>query len=402
MKILLDESKELQDTLVCHRRYLHENPEIHLNLPMTTTYVLNKLKEIGYAPKEICKSGILAIAGGKKPGKTFLIRADMDALPIVEETDLPFKAHASYMHACGHDMHTAMLLGAAKLLKKHENEIEGTIKLMFQPAEETLTGAKNMIDAGILENPTVDAAMMIHVAPGSPFDSGMCLINSGNVAASASDWFKISVQGKGGHGASPQCTIDPLNIVSHIHLALQEINSRELAPSDTDVLTVGQIHGGNTSNVIPDTAYLSGTIRTFSKENRDFIKKRLEEISTGIAKIFRATATVEYERSCPTLVNNTNLVNEFKKYSKALLGDDKIVDIFETFGNKAVSMFGSEDFSYISELVPSVMVSLTTGSIKNGYTYPPHHPKVIFDESPLYIGAAIYANMAMEYLKNAK
>lgn len=393
MKNLLQEAKKLQNFMVENRRYLHENAEIHVDLPLTSKYVTSKLREMGYEPQEICKSGIVAIAGGKKPGKTFLLRADMDALPIVEETDLAFKSKTNNMHACGHDMHTSMLLGAAKLLKEHEDEIEGQIKLMFQPAEETGAGAKNMLEAGVLQNPKVDAAMMIHVITGMPIPSGTVVVSSAGAVTSASDTFTVTVNGKGGHGAMPQLTIDPLNIISHIHIALQAINSRELTPSDNAVLTVGQIHGGNAVNVIPDTAFLAGTVRTYNKENREFIEKRINEISTGIASTFRASSTVEYIHGSSSVINDAELIKQFINYSNLILDPYKVVNMAEK--NSA-----SEDFGFVSELVPSLMVVLSAGSSEDKYKYPQHHPKAMFDENCLYTGAALYANMAMEWLKN--
>lgn len=402
MNTLLEEAKKLQDTLINHRRYIHENAEIDMDLPITSKYVMDKLTELGYTPKEICKSGIVAIAGGKKPGKTFLLRADMDALPIVEETDEPFKSKTSYMHACGHDLHTAMLLGAAKLLKDHEDEIEGQVKLMFQPAEEPIKGAEAMIKAGVLENPKVDAAMMIHVATGTPFSSGLLIVRHAGIVSSASDWFTIKVKGKGGHSSAPNLTVDPLNVISHIFIALESINARELAPADNAAITVGQMHGGNTSNVIPDTAFLSGTIRTFNSTTRTFIKKRLEEIATSVAETFRAEAIVEYSCCCPSLINDASLVNDFKDYTSALVGADKVIDAGEAQNGAYATMTGSEDFGYVTELVPSIMIGLTAGSTASGYIHPHHHPKTAFDESPLYIGSATYANMAMTWLDNAK
>ncbi len=216
---ILDEAKALENVIVQHRRYIHEHAEMHLDLPVTSAYVSEKLTQMGYTPQRLGSSGIVAIAGGKKPGKVFLLRADMDALPIDEENDLPFKSNSGAMHACGHDMHTAMLLGAAKLLKDHEEELEGTVKLMFQPAEETLAGAQMMIENGVLENPKVDAAMMIHVMPAMPMPAGTVVFMDPKGSYAAADWFKVSVTGKGCHGAMPDMGIDPLNVLSHIHLA---------------------------------------------------------------------------------------------------------------------------------------------------------------------------------------
>ena len=294
MNNILKEANALQEVIVRDRRYFHKNAEIGHDLPITTEYVLKRLREMGYEPELITDSAIVALVGGKKPGKTFLIRADMDALPIVEENDLEYKSQTKNMHACGHDTHTAMLLGAAKILKDHEDEIEGTVKLMFQPAEEQLSGAKSMIEAGVLENPKVDAATMIHIFSGLPVPAGTLIIPKGGYVSSSGDMFHIDVNGKGGHGAMPQDSVDPLNVISHIHTALQEIIARELSPSSTAVITIGQLHGGNAANIIPDTAFMEGTIRAFDNDERVFMKKRVVEVANSIAAAFRATANVEY------------------------------------------------------------------------------------------------------------
>lgn len=341
--------------------------------------------------------GVVALAGGKKPGKVFMIRGDMDALTIVEETDEVFKSTNENMHACGHDMHTAMMLGAAKLLKDNEDKINGTVKFMFQPAEETLAGAKAMIDDGLLENPKVDAAMMIHVMTGFPLEAGKVIVPNPGIGSASSDWFEINIKGKGGHGAMPDSTIDPVNVAAHLHIALQAINSRELAPADSAVLTVGLMQAGTTSNVIPDTAKLAGNIRTFNPETREFIKERLVEISENVAKTFRAEAGVDIPVGCPSLVIDGDLVNSANQHLSDLLGQDNIIpmEMLMTGGK----MSGSEDFGYVSELVPSIMLSLSAGNSNDGHAFPMHHPKATFDETYLYRGSATYAYMAMKWLE---
>lgn len=397
---LMDEAKLHEKTIVEHRRYLHQNAEVGMNLPITTKFVKDKLIELGYEPKEICESGITATVGGKKPGKTFLLRADMDALPLKESLDLPFKSNTESMHACGHDFHTAMLLGAAKILKDHENEINGTVKLMFQPGEEIFTGAKKMLDNGVLESPKVDAALMMHVRPGVNVAPGTVIGTNAIEVAAASDQFTITIHGKGGHGAMPETTIDPLNVAAHIHIALQEINAREVRSSEFMVLTVGQMQGGNAANVIPDTATLTGTIRTYKSEIREFIKKRLVEISTGIASIFRAKAEVEFSRSCPSVINNSILLSEVNGYLENMLGTEGYFNASDFPELHLERMSGSEDFAYISENVPSVMLRLAAGRVEDGYKYPQHHPMAMFDEEALYKGAGVYASIAMEWLNN--
>ena len=225
MNNLLEQAIAIKDDIVAYRRHIHANPEVGTHLPMTTKYVMDQLTEMGYEPKEICDSGIVATIEGPKPGKTFLLRADMDGLPMEETTSCDFAAKNGAMHSCGHDMHTAMLLGAAKLLKQNVDEIEGTVKLVFQPDEEGFTGAKAMIEAGVLQNPKVDAAMAMHVNSGSP--SNLVIAGKGTSIGGCYR-FRIVVKGTGCHGAMPELGVDPINIAAHIYTSLQEIISREM------------------------------------------------------------------------------------------------------------------------------------------------------------------------------
>lgn len=261
---MYQEALAIKNEIVENRKHFHQNPELGLELPMTAAYVEEKLKEMGYEPKRIGDCGIVAIAG-KKEGKCFLIRGDMDALPVEEMADVDYKSTNGKMHACGHDCHTANMLGAAKLLKEHEDEIEGKVKLMFQPAEETMDGAKMMVEGGVLENPKVDAALGAHVFTNMDLPVGTVLMSGTDSKMAAVDWFTIKITGKGCHGAMPNDGIDPLNVMAHIHIALQAINARMMDPSDNIVLTIGQMHGGHTSNVIPSDAEMSGTIRKIGR-----------------------------------------------------------------------------------------------------------------------------------------
>lgn len=394
------DAKGLQEELVTHRRYLHQHPELGLDLPLTSAYVKEKLTEMGYEPLDCGQSGVLATVGGKNPGKVFLIRGDMDALPINEEVDWEFKSTNDNMHACGHDFHTSMLLGAAKLLKENEDKIDGTIKLMFQPAEETLEGAKAMIEAGILENPRVDGAMMIHVISGQAVASGKIVLPIGGVGNAASDWFELYIKGKGGHGASPNNTVDPLNIAAHTHIALQGINSREIHSSHALALTVGVMEGGRVSNVIPDTAVLKGTIRTYDPEVREFVKTRVKEIAEATAKVFRGETDARIIEGCPSIVNDRGLVDAANKYLLELLGEEAVMPITDLYPSGRSS--GSEDFGFLSEIVPTLSLSIGAGDSEEGYTYPIHHPKVRFDESVLARGSAVYAYMALRWLEENK
>ena len=403
---LLQEAKSYEAKLIETRHYLHTHPETGFDLSETKAFVKKELIAMGYEPIECGKAGLIALAGGKKPGKVFLVRADMDALPMKEEADVDFASENGKMHACGHDMHTTMLLGAAKLLKEHENEIEGTVKLMFQPAEEIFEGSHDMIENGLLKNPDVDAAMMIHVMAGVPIPTGTIIVSDGGVSAPAADYFTIQIQGKGCHGSMPNNGIDPITAAAHIITGLQEIHARELSIFDEAVLTIGMIHAGNAANVIPDTAELSGTIRTYDEEVRAFLKQRITEIATGIASSFRATAQVTFGSGCPTLKNDNDLSDCSLQYVRELLGSSKAFSVGQlnamSGGGKTSKSTGSEDFAYVSQEVPSIMFAYAAGQPDQGYCYPQHHPKVKFNEEVLANGSAVYAYTAMRWLEDHK
>lgn len=401
---LLTEAQALRETLVSHRRYLHTHPGTGFDIADTLAYVKQALTQMGYEPVDCGKAGVVALAGGKRDGKVFLLRADMDALPIREEADVAFASENGKMHACGHDMHTAMLLGAARLLKQHEDEIEGTVKLMFQPAEEIFAGSHDMIEAGLLRNPDVDAALMIHVMAGTPFPAGTVVVSAPGVSAPAADYFEILVQGKGCHGSMPNTGVDPLNAAAHILIALQEIHARELAMNEQAVLTIGTLHAGTAANAIPDTAVLGGSIRTFDEQTRTFLKQRLTEIAEGVAAAFRAEAKVSFGTGCPTLLNDRDLSVRTLAYVRALLGADKALSVAElqsAGGQKMSKTAGSEDFAYVSQEVPSIMLALAAGAAEKGYVHPQHHPMVRFDEDALCSGCAVYAYTAMRWLEEA-
>lgn len=403
---LLQQAKDFETLLIKTRQYLHTHPETGFQLTDTKAYVRKELIAMGYEPQDCGKAGLIALAGGRKPGKVFLLRADMDALPIKEEADIDFASQNGNMHACGHDMHTTMLLGAARLLKEHEDEIEGTIKLMFQPAEEIFEGSLDMIEHGVLNNPDVDAALMIHVMVDVPFPTGTIIACDGGVSAPAADYFTIHIQGKGCHGSMPNKGIDPITAAAHIIIGLQEIPARELSIFDEAVLTIGTIHAGNAANVIPDTVELGGTIRTYDEETRAYLKQRMTDIAMGIASSFRTTAKVTFGSGCPTLKNDNNLAVCTLEYAKELLGPAKAFSTHQLSalsGNgKAFKSSGSEDFAYVSHQVPSIMLALVAGASKQGYCYPLHHPKAKFDDSVLSTGSTVYAYTAMRWLKEHK
>ena len=392
---LLREAKEIRDALVTHRRRIHGCPETGFDLHNTRAYVRDQLTNMGYEPRDCGRCGIIADIG--RGDRTILLRADMDALPIREDTGLDYAGTNGNMHACGHDLHTAMLLGAAKLLKNHEPELNGRVRLLFQPAEEIFQGAGDMIADGALK--AVDAAMMIHVTVGAPLPTGTAIISSPGVSAPAADYFTIEVRGRGCHGSAPQDGVDAIHAAAHILIALQEIQARELGINDKAVLTIGTIQGGSAPNAIADSVTMAGTLRTLDEDLRTRIKLRMAEISRGIAAAFRADAEVIFGSGCPCLENEAKLSRRVAGYLKDLLGSDMAYTTRELDPGGGPSAGGSEDFAYISQKVPSVMVALAAGNPSKGYPYPLHHPRVRFDEDALPYGAAIHACCAMAGLR---
>ncbi len=403
---IMQQAKSYEDIMIANRRDLHKCPGIGFDLQDTIAYVKKELSAMGYETQDCGKAGVVALAGGKKPGKVILLRADMDALPMAEESGETFASDNGSMHACGHDLHTAMLLGAARILKAHEDELEGTVKLMFQPAEEIFEGAYDMIQAGVLENPKVDAGIMMHVTAGMPFPVGTPLIMSPGVSASACDFFEIKIQGKGCHGAQPELGVDPITVAAHIVLALQEINAREISMYDQAALTLGTLQAGDANNIIPDTALIRGSLRTFNETVRANIKARMNDIVTGMGKLYRAEAELVFGSGCPSLLNDKEVSDSIAKYAKELLTPRGAFTTAElaamSGGGGAKGSGGSEDFAYVTQEIPGLMMAIAAGQPQAGYTYPGHHPKVRFDEAVLTKGAAIFAYSAMRWLEEHK
>ncbi|MGN0998272.1 MAG: M20 family metallopeptidase [Faecousia sp.] len=397
MNNLLLEAQNLAPEIVNHRRWLHAHAETGFGLTQTKAYVKDVLTQMGYTPMDCGKAGLF-VTIGPGGGKTILLRADMDALPICEESGVSFASNNGNMHACGHDMHTAMLLGAAQLLMEHRDELNGSVKLMFQPAEEIFEGSKDMIESGILENPKPDAALMIHVTAGIPLPAGTVIVSAPGVTAPAADYFTIAVQGKGCHGSAPQDGIDPLPAAAHIILGLQQIQTRELPATEEVVLTIGKVTAGSAPNAVANSVVLQGTIRTYDEKTRAYVKQRLEEISKLHASACRATAEVSFGSGCPTLVNDPELAQKIYEETLSLLGTGKVLTAAQlSQGGKPSRGGGSEDFAYISQHVPSLMLALAAGEPRLGYTFPQHHPQVRFDEAALPVGAAVLANAALTF-----
>ena len=383
---------ELKDETIANRIHIHKNAETGLDIPKTKAYVMEKLTEYGLEPKD-CGYGVTATLG--KGGKVLLLRADMDALPMPEESGEEFACPTgNEAHTCGHDFHAAMLLTAAKMLKEKEDTLEGTIKFMFQPAEETFEGSKNMIENGILENPPVDAALAYHVSPGK-MPIGLFMYNDKDTMMYSVDGFKITIHGKGSHGAYPHVGVDPINIGVHIHLALQELIARESDPTHSCVLTIGQFAGGTAANIIPETAVLQGTIRTNKPEARELLVRRMKEVAEKTAAVYNGTVDIEMISEVPPLICNPKLTDEVVGYMQEL-------GIPGLTPYPGISASASEDFAVIAEKVPSTFMYLSAGYLDERGQYPAHHPKAQFNEDVCPIGAACLAHCASQWLKNNK
>lgn len=385
MNEIYKQAMDLQNETIKNRRHLHSNPEIGLDLPNTTRFVMDKLREMGLEPEEICQSAI-TVNIGKEKGKTILLRGDMDALPMQENADLDFKSVNEFGHLCGHDLHTSMLLTVAQILKDREHELKGTVKLMFQPGEETGNGAKLMIESGVLENPKVDAAIALHVSP--RLESGKIEYTTGIASASIDTWW-LEVNGVGGHSSTPHLSIDPLMIVNTIYNILNSLVGKEVNPTETAILTIGKLSGGTAPNIIPDTAVLEGAIRCFNNETRDYIVNRIYKIIDDTVGTMRGTYKIR-KAYTPSIYNDLSLCNELEPYIKEIIGGDNLTILDKP--NVA-----SEDFSFISEKVPSIFIWVGAGD-KNNYAL--HNPNVIFDENAMPVGAAILANSAINWLRD--
>ena len=382
----------LREETIAHRRYLHTNAEVGLDMPKARAYVRKTLAECGIEAKE-CGCGITATIG--HGGKCILLRADMDALPMAEESGLDFACPTgTEAHTCGHDFHAAMLLTAAKMLKENEDALEGTVKLMFQPAEETFEGAKNMIGNGILENPTPAAALAYHVTSGK-MPVGIYMYNNTGTMMYSVDGFRITVRGRGSHGAYPHAGIDPINIAVHVYLALETLIAREVDPAQANVLTVGKFQAGNANNIIPETAVLEGTIRSNDKASRELLVRRMKEVAVRTAEVYGGTAEIEMLSEVPPLICDPKLTGEFAGYMKNM-------GIPGAHPYPGISASASEDFASIADRVPATFMYLSAGFLDDRGTAPAHNPKVQFNEDVCPIGASCYAHCATQWLKNNK
>lgn len=378
-----------------NRRYIHMHPELSFREYNTSSFIQKKLDEMGIKyVSGIAENGICAyIYGNKniesKSMKSILIRADMDALPIDEVSDKPYKSqNKNVMHACGHDAHVAVLLGVCKVLNNFKDKFGGVVKAVFQPGEETSGGALPMIEEGVLENPHTDVCVALHCD--SDLDCGTIRVKPGSLYASPDD-FRITVKGKGGHGAEPHNCIDPIMISASIIQALNNLISRETDPFDNAVISVGSIHGGSATNIIPDSVEIQGTARSLTNEVRGFLKKRIGETAEGICKTFGAECEYEYTELFPPLINNEKLAEDVYDSACRSIGKDKCV-----WGG-APTMAG-EDFSYFSQNRPSVLFKLGCRNKSLGIVSPIHHSSFDIDENCLKTGVKVFIGFVLDYL----
>ena len=384
------EAEIIKEDIVHDRRIIHGYAETAFDLSKTTAYVKDRLTSFGVVPKDCGKAGVTAVVGSGSP--CIMLRADMDALPMKEESGLDFASTGGSCHSCGHDMHTAMLLGAAKLLKDHESELKGSVKFMFQPAEEILGGAADMIASGLLNDPKVDAAIGMHVGAGNGAKSATGLVGYKKAYQTFSgDFVKVIIEGIQAHGSMPEKGVDAINIAAHIVTALHELSAHEVTNTERSVVLVGKIYGGSSCNTESGECTLEISVRAESREMRAFLKKRVKEISEGIATTFRGRAIVEYVYGMPPLYNDPTMTDAVSGYARELLGDDGVYEYSE--------ISGTEDFSVVSENVPSSYLFIGAGNIAGeGITV--HNPKIIFDEGVLPVGSALYAYTAARWLED--
>ena len=388
---LLEAARNLAGRIVADRRTIHSHPEMGYQEEQTTTLVQARLRELGIPFRSgLAKTGVVAqIKGDLGEGPCVLLRADMDALPIDERSGVAFASEVpGVMHACGHDAHTAMLLGAAQLLLDRRASFAGSVKLMFQPAEEGGAGAARMIEDGALSDPPVDAAFMLHVWP--DLEAGQVSYGAGPQLAGA-DSFTITIEGRGGHAAYPHETIDPVVVGAQIVSAVQTLVAREVDPTVPAVVTLGSFNAGNRHNVIADRGVLTGTIRAFDDKLFGHLEQRLREVVTGVASALRATASIEFEMRYPTSVCDPAMADHLGASVRSLLGPDAVLP--------SKPEMGAEDFAFVLQKVPGAMLWLGVKNPAWPKPKPVHTATFDLDESALPIGSSAMAAVALDYLK---
>lgn len=394
MNKILDKVKSDEKLIIENRRHIHQNPELSFEEIQTMKYICQNLDSEGISYKaNIAETGVVAEIHGEKScenPKCLLIRADMDALPICEANDKPYASQNSgVMHACGHDAHTAILLETCRVLNAFRTEFSGTVKLVFQPGEETRGGAKPMIDSGILENPKVDACIALHMD--SDIDTGKIRVKPSSLYASPDDFY-ITVKGRGGHGAEPHHCVDPIPIAAEIINSLMNIVSRDVNPFDEAVVSVCSVHSGSVTNVIPDRAEISGTARSLTNEVRELLELRIGQIAKGICLAHGAECEYTFSKLFPPLINDKDISEHFYNVACDLIGSENCI-----YGGEAT--MAGEDFSYFSQERPSLLFKLGCRNEELGIVSPIHRNTFDIDESCMKYGAALFSAFALDFLK---
>lgn len=388
----MDVSKEVSkyvEELTMLRRHFHMYPELGFQEFKTQDYLINYLKNLGLKPKKMAKTGVVALLEGSEPGKTVLLRADMDALPVCEENSFDFKSSKEgVMHACGHDAHMAMLLVAAKVLTENKDQLKGNVKFVFQPNEED-AGAYLMVEEGVLENPKVDGAMAIHIW--SPIETGKMSIQEGPVMG-AMDIFKLEVLGKGGHTALPQEAIDPILIASQIVVGTQAIQTKEINVLTPTIISFAKFNAGTASNIIPEKVTMEGTIRYLYRGDNDSLEKplaRFERVVDGICKTYGAKYNLEFTPSNFVVDNDPSIAQIARENAVELIGGENLVP-YQTMAGEDFSEFGRE--------IPSCLFFVGSGNKEKGTDYPHHHPKFNIDEDALILGVKMHVMNTLKFL----
>jgi amidohydrolase len=380
---------DIETWVIETRREFHRYPELGMKEYRTSQTISELLSEIQIPHYPIANTGIVGIIRGAKPGKTVALRADMDALPIPEDTGLEYSSlNSGKMHACGHDAHMAILLGATKVLNTMKTEITGNIKLFFQPAEETDGGAKLMIDAGCMEDPRVDYIVGLHVTPLA--ETGQILVRRGKITAS-SDAVKITIQGKSTHAAYPGEGIDAIVIAAQVITALQTIVSRSISPLDAGVITLGKINGGTKENIIADQVILSGTMRTLEPKTRSLMKERIQTIVTGTCEGMGGHCMIEFEAGYPPVINHDEVMRVIEANARQFLGKEQLI-------YKEQPSMGVEDFSFFSQYAPGAFYYLGCGNKAQGIDAPGHSSQFQIDEKCLKTGVLLQVTNALALL----
>jgi amidohydrolase len=382
------EAERLSDYLIQTRRDFHRHPELGFQETRTAGIVAETLTGLGFeVQRGIGQTGVVGILEGDRPGPVVLLRFDMDALPVTEENETDYVSlNPGLMHACGHDGHVAMGLGVARIMAGRRTQLAGTLKFLFQPGEEGRGGALAVLADGVLDNPRPDVALAMHLWNDVPY--GLIRVNDGPAMA-ASSIFTLTVRGKGGHGAAPHRSVDPILAAAHIVAALQSIVSRNIDPLESVVVTVGQMTAGTTFNVIPESATLRGTVRSYNNEMHRHVYRRILEMAQNMARAFRCQATMEAVAIVPAVVNAPEATRRVRAAAARVVGQDKVVE---------GRTMGAEDMGYILEEIPGCYFFIGAGNEEKGIIYPHHHPRFDVDERALVLGVATMAEAAASYV----